>query len=89
MLERGLLELSAQNPREARIDLEQALAMLEGADVDRAAEAKFALARALWAAPRERTRATALARAARAGGGEGASGKRRIAEIDVWLAERS
>ena len=89
LLDRGLLELAEQHPKEARADLEQALTLLADTDAERAAEVRFALARALWAAPRERARAAALARKARDGLGPTASAKRRVAEIDGWLAERS
>ena len=60
------------------------------ASADRAAEARFMLARALWAAPdgrgRDRVRARELASAALAGlrGSEGAASE--LAEVEAWLA---
>jgi len=89
LLDRGLVALAEQHPKDAQTDLEQALTLLADADAERTAEVRFALARALWAAPRERARAAALARKARDALGTTASAKRRVAEIDVWLAERT
>ncbi len=69
--------------------LERALA-LEQAAAGAAALAgtRFALARALWDANRDRARARALAREARqAYADAGAAGQADLAEVDAWLAK--
>ena len=59
LLYRGRLELAEGRPTSARPDIQQALTMLH--DEDGIAQAKFALARALWFEPSERPRALTLA----------------------------
>ena len=84
LLDRGRLELAEGQTKEARSDLQQAIALMGDTDSGFAAEATFSLAQALWGAPRERPRAIALARTARAKLGQGIVG-RRGAEMDGWL----
>jgi hypothetical protein len=66
LLDRGRLEDAEGNPAAAVKSLEEAVRLIGGADRLVAAQAEFALARALWrAAPGQRTRARQLAHSAR------------------------
>ncbi len=85
LLDRGRLDLAEGHLKDARADLEESISLLGGMDPGFAAEAKFALAQALWVTPRDRPRAVAFARTARAVFGQGTVAGRRGAEIDAWL----
>jgi serine/threonine-protein kinase len=82
--------LGQGHSREAAASLAEAVA-LYGADRSSAypSEARFVLARALWASPAERPRALSLAREARAGYERVADQAAEVAEIDAWLRERT
>jgi len=77
--------------REALAPIERVLKMATSGEpnVWGAAEARFALAKALWGSGGDRTRARALAVEARAGMAEVANAvaRRQLAEIDAWLAQ--
>ncbi|HEY5921347.1 MAG TPA: serine/threonine-protein kinase [Kofleriaceae bacterium] len=75
---------------DAIADGERAVAILgaHAGDPTHIAEARFALARALWDAARDRGKARKLAREARtAFAAAGAGGAAKLAEIDAWLAK--
>jgi eukaryotic-like serine/threonine-protein kinase len=85
----GQCLLAQDRPAEAIAPLEAALSVtlahpIEGIDAN---HLRFLLARALWAARRDRDRATALAKEARARF-EAAGDQARVAEVDRWLKER-
>jgi len=61
----------------------------KGASPREAEQCRFALACALWASGRDRARALALARQARAGLASLDDAKDIVAEVDAWLAERT
>ena len=86
-LGRALLALA--RPSDALPPLERALRLREAGEQDPflVAETRFALARALWDAERDRTRALILAKKARAAY-ERAPDEKDAAEIGTWLATR-
>ena len=88
LLDRGRITLAEGNARAARQDLERSIELLEKADGGVAAEAKFALAEALWPTPRDRVRALTLARDARTALTRSAGAARRVTAIEAWLRER-
>jgi serine/threonine-protein kinase len=77
--------------REALAPLERALKLITTGEPNEwgAADARFALAEALWASGGDRTRAHQLATDARAGMApvSNAIARRQLAEIDAWLAQ--
>jgi eukaryotic-like serine/threonine-protein kinase len=85
----GLGQLAEGNPSGALAPLEQAFKIRSAQETEpsRRAETSFALARALWAANRDHTRAVALAEQARADYARTAA-KAKLAEVDRWLADR-
>jgi tetratricopeptide (TPR) repeat protein len=83
----GELQLAQSDARTARATLEQALPLVQ-ANTQLAAEVQFALARALWAFPRERERALTLARQSLTALGDNAAIKKVVARIEAWLHER-
>ena len=85
LLDRGRLGLAEGHPERARPDLEQAVVLLGNVDAGFAAEAKLALAQAMWSVPRERSQAVSLARKARAAIGNGTVAPRQAAQLDAWL----
>jgi serine/threonine protein kinase/tetratricopeptide (TPR) repeat protein len=87
----GQLELGADRASEALAPLQQAVALRERypSDPVALAEARFALAEALWRDGRERARALRLATAARAAYAQaGARGRESLGAVDAWLARR-
>jgi eukaryotic-like serine/threonine-protein kinase len=91
----GQAWLALGRPDEARPVLEEALALRAKAprDVD-GAETRFALARSLWATPRDRARADELALEARdiyahlsGATGDGARAKAQLALVEAWVAD--
>ena len=89
LLDRGRLSLAEGHPERARPDLQQAVTLLGNVDAGFAAEAKLALARAMWFAPRERPQAVLLARKARAAIGNGTITSRQAEELDAWLEKHT
>jgi predicted Ser/Thr protein kinase len=81
----GIARTGLGAPADAIAPLEQAVAAREAAHAAaaRLGEPRFALARALWSRPAERSRARALAHQARA---DYAGDTHHVAEIDAWLA---
>ena len=77
--------------KEARAPIERALALAGGGEKSAwgLAEARFALAEALWGSGGDRTRAHRLAVDARAGmaAESNSIAQRQVAEIDAWLAQ--
>jgi tetratricopeptide (TPR) repeat protein len=87
----GLTLVLLGRPREGVAPLERALAIRdkhETLPLPRA-ETRFALARALWDADLDRTRAVALAVGARAELRRAPAATRQAAEVDGWLAARA
>jgi tetratricopeptide (TPR) repeat protein len=92
----GVAHWKEHRPAEAIAPLERALAIREAGelDVSAVAETRFALARALWDAGRDRARARRLAATARAdyqklpaqNGKEDGKEDKRLSEIGDWLA---
>ena len=79
-----------RKPADAIADAERAIAILaaQAGDPTHLAEARYALARGLWDANRERPRARTLAREAReAFAKAGPPAAEQLAEIDGWLAQ--
>jgi tetratricopeptide (TPR) repeat protein len=85
LLDVGRLELAQGRHKEAREKLEEVLRLIGTTDPPTSAEAEFALAQALWAVPRERSRAGALANKARTTLTDVPGGKHKVARIDQWL----
>jgi tetratricopeptide (TPR) repeat protein len=85
----GVSYLAENDPGSALAPLERAFKIREAHEVDpsRRAETRFALARSLWEANRDRTRARALAEQAREGYAKGEA-KAKAAEVDTWLRGR-
>ena len=83
----GLALLGEKRAEDAIAPLEQAVAAREAGHLapELLGESRFALARALWARPRERERARALGRQARA---DSTSDAKIAATIDAWLADK-
>ncbi len=83
----GLGHLAEGKPISALIPLERAFKIRAAQETEpsRRAETSFALARALWAANRDHTRAVALAEKARADYTK-TTAKAKLAEVDRWLA---
>ena len=84
---RGYLEQGA--PESALAPLERALAIREksGGEPSQIGETRFLLARALWDSGRDRTRAGALALAAKEAYGDKAPWHDKVAAIDAWIAK--
>ena len=83
---RAHCRVELETPRDGIADGERALAILGPVDPAQAAEARFALARALWAAKQDRPRAQLLANEARkALAAAGPAGAAVLAEVDAWL----
>ena len=82
----GLSYLAENDPGSALAPLERAFKIREAHEVDpsRRAETRFALARSLWEANRDRMRARTLAEQAREGYAKGEV-KAKVAEVDTWL----
>ena len=85
----GDLQLAEGDPRTARASLEQSLSLLQKAAPEIAAEVQFALARALWSAPRDRPRALTLARQAASVLGTNVAAKGKLGRIESWLREHA
>jgi len=85
----GLSYLAESDPGSALAPLERAFKIREAREVDpsRLAETRFALARSLWEANRDRMRARSLAEQAREGYAKGEV-KAKVAEVDGWLRGR-
>jgi eukaryotic-like serine/threonine-protein kinase len=81
--------LLEKNPIEARALLEPATETIAKQNRSVAAEARFLLAQALWATPRDRVRAVLLARAARKELSAAGTRTSKLAEVDAWLAPRA
>ena len=85
LLDRGNLELAEHEARSAVRTLEQSVALLGDQDPLIAAQARFALSRALWSAgPGQRERSRALAEATREAIAKEPGAARLVAEIDGW-----
>jgi eukaryotic-like serine/threonine-protein kinase len=84
----GQSYLGQDAPEPALAPLERALAIREksGAEPSQIGETRFLLARALWDSGRDRTRAQALARAAKLAYGDKAPWRDKVDAIDAWLA---
>ncbi len=92
----GVAHWKEHRPAEAIAPLERALAIREAGELDvgAVAETRFALARALWDAGRDRARARRLAATARAdyqrlhaqNGKEGRKEDKKSNEVGDWLA---
>ncbi len=82
----GVSYLSEGDPSSAIVPLERAFKIREAQETDpsRRAETRFALARALWEAGRDRSRARVLAEEAREGYAK-AVVKAKLAEVEGWL----
>jgi tetratricopeptide (TPR) repeat protein/predicted Ser/Thr protein kinase len=80
----GELQLAEGNARAARATLEQSLPLMQ-IDAHLNAEVQFALARALWASPRDRARALTLARQSMSALGGDALTKTVRGRIETWL----
>jgi eukaryotic-like serine/threonine-protein kinase len=85
----GLGYLAEGTPTLALVPLERAFKIRAAKETEptRRGETSFALARALWGANRDRTRALALAERASADYAKTAA-KAKLAEVDRWLADR-
>jgi len=85
----GLSYLAENDPGSALAPLERAFKIREAHEVDpsRRAETRFALARSLWDANRDRMRARTLAEQAREGYAKGEV-KAKVVEVDGWLRGR-
>jgi tetratricopeptide (TPR) repeat protein len=87
LLDRGTLELAEHRDRAAVGTLERSAALLGDQDPLIAAQARFALSRALWSAsPREHRRSAALVRSTREGIAKEPGASRLIHDIDAWQA---
>ncbi|RMG97526.1 MAG: serine/threonine protein kinase [Deltaproteobacteria bacterium] len=89
----GLAEvaLAKRRPQDAVRHAERAVALREGGKTspEDLAEARFVLARALWAADRDQARALELAAKARDAYREaGKAREKELGEVEAWLAER-
>jgi tetratricopeptide (TPR) repeat protein len=84
---RGYVEQGA--PASALAPLERALAIREksGAETSQIGETRFLLARALWDSGGDRTRAGALAQAAKAVYGDKTQWHDKVVAIDSWIAK--
>jgi serine/threonine-protein kinase len=82
----GISYLAENNPASALVPLERAFKIREAQETDQGkrGETRFALARALWDANRDRARARTLAEEARESFAKTAA-KTNIAEVDSWL----
>jgi Tfp pilus assembly protein PilF len=85
----GVSYLAENDPGSALAPLERAFKIREAYEVDqsRRAETRFALARSLWEANRDRMRARALAEQAREAYAKGEA-KAKAAEVERWLRAR-
>jgi len=85
----GRSYLAEGSPDNALVPLERAFRIREAKEIEpsRRAEARFALARALWESKRDRIRARALADEARATYAK-TSATAKMAEVDAWLRAR-
>jgi tetratricopeptide (TPR) repeat protein len=86
LLDLGRLQIATGALRDARATLQRARDILHAQNPEFAAEADFALARALWPSDRERGRAVSLARQARDAIGSDPRGARQRKTIDDWLS---
>jgi tetratricopeptide (TPR) repeat protein len=77
--------VGAGRAEDAARELEQARALFGDTASPYAAEARFALARALWGAPARETRALGLAREARDGYQRLRNAPAEVASVDAWL----
>ncbi|HVZ86794.1 MAG TPA: serine/threonine-protein kinase [Polyangia bacterium] len=84
LLDRGRIEIAQGRSKQAISDLEQAMVTLTEGEAG--AEAKFELARALWAERPQRRRALALATEARVALAKAPSEAHTLKELDGWLA---
>jgi tetratricopeptide (TPR) repeat protein len=86
----GTSHLALGDPHAALAPLERAVAILEAHPEDKSelAEARFALARAVWDSHGSASRARTLARAARAGFGTASLDRANARAADAWLARR-
>jgi tetratricopeptide (TPR) repeat protein len=86
----GVTYLAEGEPAKAIAPLERAFLIrsVQETEPSRRADTTFALARALWAAHRDRERAGELARQARADYVK-AVAKKKLAQIDQWIASRA
>jgi tetratricopeptide (TPR) repeat protein len=87
LLDLGRLALARGDATKARATLTEAAATLGTAHQQLAPELDFALARAFWTVPADRPKALRLARQARERIGEPGR-RRKLAEIEAWLAGR-
>jgi tetratricopeptide (TPR) repeat protein len=85
----GVAYLAENDPGSALEPLERAYKIREAHEIDpsRRAETRFALARALWEANRDRVRARALAEQAKEGYAKSVV-KPKLAEVESWLRTR-
>jgi hypothetical protein len=83
----GISLIGEGSPDSALVPLERALKIREAEEKDpvKRSETRFALARALWEARRDRGRARTLAEEARAAYAKSAGGNNKSAEVDRWL----
>ncbi|HXU64693.1 MAG TPA: serine/threonine-protein kinase [Polyangia bacterium] len=87
LLDLGRVQFARGNASQAVSTLEESVGLMADQDGAILAEAKFALAQALWAAsPRSRVRARDLAAAARALAAKRMTTKRLLGEIESWQA---
>ncbi len=87
LLDQGILELAEHRERLAVSTLERSAALLGDQDLLFAAQAKFALSRALWAvSPRYHQRAAALVHDTRQAIAREAVAARLVHDIDAWQA---
>jgi serine/threonine protein kinase/tetratricopeptide (TPR) repeat protein len=85
LLDRGNLEAAERQPRAAVSTLEQSSALLGDQDPLIAAQASFALARALWSvSPRERKRSDTLTRNTRAAIVQAPGAAHLVQEMEIW-----
>ena len=87
LLDRGRLEIAAKRPTEAVATLQEALRLLADEDAHVTAQAKFALADALWAGSRRQS--AAMARSAREMAARDGASSRLVAQIDAWQRDHS
>jgi tetratricopeptide (TPR) repeat protein len=80
--------LGQDRPREAQVHLEEAIQLFPNDQIAFLPAAQFALARALWTAPAQRSHAIELAREAKATASRGSVIPVRAADIDKWLLAR-
>jgi tetratricopeptide (TPR) repeat protein len=89
LLDVGRIQLARDDAPRAVGTLRQSLSMLGDQDLAAVAQAKFALARALWtASPRSHAESLDLARAAHELAVQQPSTKRLLGEIETWQAAR-